>query len=318
MKKIKIAVIGTPSDYINTLLPIIISNCNFSIEWTGIGKADLLIYGPFFNSGDRPFRWLPRNLRPIASNLFNKFNKNLYQRKYKPITLFHTAENIRPDSIKTNYSISFDLAINSKNHYRLPYWMEMIDWTHEGIFSNANPRYGELLSLKVLSNNLGNSFLLRGKTGAFISSHLREPRLSIYEYVKTIIKIDGYGPQFNKDIKNHHESGFLKKELLKNYSFNLCPENGIYPGYVTEKIPEAFHSGCLPISWLDENCKIDFNPNAFINLAPMTTENYEPLKEILGSEKKLLEFSEQPLLLKQPSIEPFKDFVKNILNDARP
>ena len=49
----------------------------------------------------------------------------------------------------------------------------------------------------------------------------------------------------------------------------MCPENGLYPGYYTEKIPEAFYSGCLPITWADENIVADFNSRAFLNLEPL-------------------------------------------------
>ena len=103
---------------------------------------------------------------------------------------------------------------------------------------------------------------------------------------------------------------------MQEFAFNLCPENGMYPGYYTEKIPEAFFADCLPITWTDENVKVDFNPNAFINLAPMSWCNFAPLKEIIQSPQILDGFASQALLLKSPSILPFRDFVKRILEDA--
>ena len=90
----------------------------------------------------------------------------------------------------------------------------------------------------------------------------------------------------------------------------------MYPGYYTEKIPEAFFADCLPITWTDENVKVDFNPQAFINLAPMTWCNYEPLAEIIHSPQALQSYTTQALLLKAPSILPFRDFVKRIIEDA--
>ena len=39
-----------------------------------------------------------------------------------------------------DYAISYDLAIPSQRHFRLPYWMEMIVCSHEGIAGNTNPR----------------------------------------------------------------------------------------------------------------------------------------------------------------------------------
>jgi hypothetical protein len=38
-----------------------------------------------------------------------------------------------------------------------------------------------------------------------------------------------------------------KGEYLKSYKFNICPENTISPGYVTEKLFQALQAGCVPI-----------------------------------------------------------------------
>lgn len=40
-----------------------------------------------------------------------------------------------------------------------------------------------------------------------------------------------------------------KHEYLKQFKFNLCPENDIYVGYVTEKIFDALYADCIPIYW---------------------------------------------------------------------
>jgi hypothetical protein len=91
----------------------------------------------------------------------------------------------------------------------------------------------------------------------------------------------------------------------------------MYPGYYTEKIPEAFFAKCLPITWADENVKVDFNPHAFINLAPMSWCGFSPLKDIVNTPHVLAQYASQALLLQAPSILPFRDFVKRVLEDAR-
>jgi hypothetical protein len=126
-----------------------------------------------------------------------------------------------------------------------------------------------------------------------------------------------FGKSFNTQIKNHSESGLIKFDELQNFAFNLCPENGMHPGYYTEKIPEAFMAGCLPITWVDENVKIDFNPIAFINLAPMSANYFSELAEILHSKNILASYAEQPLLVERPSIEPLKKFIQEILLAAK-
>jgi Glycosyltransferase family 10 (fucosyltransferase) C-term len=151
---------------------------------------------------------------------------------------------------------------------------------------------------------------------ALLSSHLREPRKSLLEALEKVVEIEKFGGNFNPTIRSHHASGFKKIELLRDFSFNLCPENGLYPGYYTEKIPEAFQSGCLPISWTDSNVSIDFNPKAFINLLPFAKTGYEEIRDLLNSKEVLLGYAEQSLLLRRPSIEPFVAFIKNMIQDA--
>jgi hypothetical protein len=144
---------------------------------------------------------------------------------------------------------------------------------------------------------------------------LREPRGSLFTALEKIVPTQGFGAFFNKDIKDHHSSGFLKKDILKDFSYNLCPENGLYPGYYTEKIPEAFHSGCLPITWADENISADFNPSSFLNLQPLFKNDFRDLRDILLNKDRLEIYQAQSLLQKRPSIEPLKDYLKVILSD---
>ena len=40
-----------------------------------------------------------------------------------------------------------------------------------------------------------------------------------------------------------------KFKFLANYRFNLCPENSLGEGYITEKIFDSIRSGCIPIYW---------------------------------------------------------------------
>ncbi len=309
MNNIRIATLGTPHDYQFSLVPIVIEHLGYKIEWTSPTKADLVFLGPFLNDQKKKYGWLPKPLRPLASTVNDSINELVINRRYKPLTIFHTQENVRYDQVQADYSISFDLGVRSEKHFRLPYWMEMLDWSDEGLVGNTNPRYGELIKISNLMSPLGSHFLERGKSCAILSSHLREPRGSLYRAIEKIIPIQGYGAYFDKAIKDHHSSGFLKKDILRKYSFNLCPENGLYPGYYTEKIPEAFNSGCLPITWADENIIADFNENAFINLLKHAKDGYESLSSILLNEKSLHQFPGESLFTKRPTIEPFLMFI---------
>lgn len=61
--------------------------------------------------------------------------------------------------------------------------------------------------------------------------------------------------------------GFERKlAVMSDYRFCICFENSIYPGYISEKIFDAFSAGCVPIyygapdisSYVPDDCYIDF------------------------------------------------------------
>lgn len=316
MKKIRITSQGTPSDYRHSLVPLIIAKLGYQIEWVGSSSADLEIIGSFVSRQAKKMRWVPKPLRKIILPIVERVSIGTASRQYSPLRLFQTGENLRHDHVSADYAISHDLGVMSDRHFRFPYWMEMVDWSHDGLDGNCNPRFGALLQLDQLEKPLGRQFLERERKAILLSSHLREPRASCMQALQRSIAVDGFGPHFDSNIKDHHHSGFLKKDLLAGYAFNLCPENGLYPGYITEKIPEAFAAGCLPITWVDESISVDFNPAAMINLKPMMQDDFSGLADILSSEKKLAGFMDQRLLLRRPSIEPFRQFIARILLDA--
>ncbi|QKM63981.1 hypothetical protein DCO17_01290 [Polynucleobacter tropicus] len=316
MAIIRLSAIGVTSDYYGSLVPVVCKALGYQVQWVRPKHADILIYGPFGNYNQKSLKWCPKPLRPLASKAIAPIDSWLHQRQYQPIKIFQTGENTRPDYVAADYSISFDLGLSGSHHFRMPYWMEMVDWSSEGVTGNQNPRFGRLLSLERLMQPLGKDFLSRPQKAAIFASHLREPRRTLLEAVKQQIEVVQYGRSFDQTVKNHLESGIIKYDELQKVAFNLCPENGMHPGYYTEKIPEAFMAGCLPITWVDENVKTDFNPNSFINLAPMSHNHFSELQEILHSQKILSAYAEQALILNKPSIEPLKNFIRGIIQEA--
>ncbi len=315
MKQLKLSTIGQYYTYKeDSLLPLLISNLGYDIVWVNPDKCDLLIIGKPMNA----LKWiLKKGTSIILPDHYHCFiHKYINSRHYKPLTLFHTCENLRHDSVKADYSISFDFSAEKNKHHRLPYWMEMVDWSHEGLHGNRNKRFGKLFSIRRMMQPLGRKFLSKPRKVSIFASHLDGPRKSIFFAIKKVIDIDGFGKYFDKSISNHTNSGFEKLHILSNYAFNLCPENKLYPGYYTEKIPEAFLGDSLPLTWTDRNVSVDFNPKSFINLEQIEWNNFDVLHQILHSEKMLAAYAEEPLLLTAPSIEPFREFIRNLLCDV--
>lgn len=193
MRSVRIATIGAPDDYRSSLFPIIAQSAGYSIDWTTPHKADLVVYGPFANPNPKPFRWAPRPLRSSIALTRDYLSRTVGQRKIAPLRLFQSAENTRHDFCNADYAISFDLNIPSSTHFRLPYWMEMLDWSHEGITGNLNPRYGPLMTISRLTSPLGNLFLRKKQECVLLSSHLREPRKTLFDAVRKVMPVNGVG-----------------------------------------------------------------------------------------------------------------------------
>lgn len=276
------------------------------LEVTDPNKADLVIVGPFApRKHGRAKRLLAalRGQKPAPSS--------------SALRLFHTSENVRHDAVKADYAISFDLGVASERHFRLPLWMESIDWSHEGTANTPNPRVARLLSIAQLMQPLGRSVLERPRRAALFTSHLNQPRRALFDALSKIMPTKGFGRGFDRSIAGHNESGFAKDVVLRDFAVNLCPENALHPGYYTEKIVEAYGAGCLPVSWADPYVRVDFNPAAFVNALDFTETGYESgLRQSLTPEV-MAAYAEQPLLLEKPRIEPLVEFLKTVLADAR-
>ena len=55
-----------------------------------------------------------------------------------------------------------------------------------------------------------------------------------------------------------------KKQFMKQYQFNICPENSKYPSYHTEKIFHALEAGCIPLYWAINKPELDLiNENKY-------------------------------------------------------
>jgi hypothetical protein len=151
--------------------------------------------------------------------------------------------------------------------------------------------YGNKLSIDKLMKPILNSYSYediknRLNKSILISSHFKPLRRKLFELVNSAIGCDGFGGAFKNQDYNTP-----KKNLLEKYIFNLCPENHLGVGYLTEKILHAFYTGCIPISWCrSEDLKEDFNPEAVVNLFGLDDKQICDL---------LIELSQNKVLLKK-------------------
>ena len=225
-------------------------------------------------------------------------------------TVFVTAENIAPRWNLAPYQIGFDPGVEHPRYLRFPNWQLHLLWPDLPTQPHHN-RYGTRLDIERLMTPLNecNDQAEREPRAIMFASHLNEPRRALYKVVSEVLGCDGFGKVFNQDTRR---SGG-KYVLSKKYTYALCPENSIGPGYITEKIPEAYYAGCVPIAWCrPEDLAIDFNPNAVVNLYGMTdSEQRETLFRLKNDAAFLNALRSEPLLTERPKLEPLIRFLQS-------
>jgi hypothetical protein len=233
--------------------------------------------------------WLER--QHGISEIFENNNFNIWA----------TFENRRPSIESFDLSLSFDLdSFNERNFY-LP--LVYLYLKVEGL-----PKYSTIhdVTLEYCSTRREISKDLAKNRNKFAVSFINNPqplRFTAINELKKISEVDVFGRSVGNYIVN-------KIDTAKNYWFNVCFENDLYPGYVTEKILEAWLSQSIPLYWGDDRGGV-LNPDAYINLA-----QFEDLKEftsyvamIYKDKNRMIEMIEQPLFQKKFEVDNLLEFI---------
>lgn len=165
---------------------------------------------------------------------FNSIHAKTHFLDYDCVRIFQTGENIRTDWNLADYGIDFDYMDFGDRHLHLP------------LFALGNIEQNRVLNK-------------RDKFCAYIvtngSALLRE---QFFDKLSKYKKVDSGGRHRN-NIGHFVED---KHKWLQEYKFNLCFENSSYPGYLTEKLFDAYNAGCVPIYWGDTSLRVGFAENA--------------------------------------------------------
>jgi len=186
-------------------------------------------------------------------------------------------------------SLCMSNTINSANYLRLPYWIFYFFMPYD-----TRDDIRSKLSEFAQNNN-------RQKFCSLITRHDRKnTRTGIYNALSKIEKIDCPGLLFNNDDTLENEYHNNKRLYLKQYKFNICPENALSEGYVTEKLWEALYCGCIPIYACGNTQNPEpgiINPEIFIGFDPQNIDNatVSEIKLLNENEKLIHSWWEKPI-----------------------
>lgn len=191
----------------------------------------------------------------FCDNNFGGNNLNYDMKKVRKI-LF-TGENRRPWEFGVHHAISYD-HLDGPQFYRLPLYV-VDNWVYTRLY-----RLPDIRDIEREGGTNG-----RGFCSFVVMNGSCKIRNDMYHKLSEYKTVDSGGMFLNnvgghisrEPVKFHTE----KFEFLRKRKFNLCYENGIWPGYVTEKIYHAFYSNTIPIYWGSPTVAMDFNADAIIN-----------------------------------------------------
>lgn len=157
-----------------------------------------------------------------------------------------------------NIIYGFKYTDPSKKIFRFPLWL--INYPYYSIDDMDDNILVFIQESYTRNINIPN----RKLEATLLASHQGLLRKELYDEFSKYIPVLCPG----KFIKNYPDEVKDKIEFIKTRLYNICTENSVGEGYVTEKLFDALQGGCIPIysgeylpepDILNENCYMSYN-----------------------------------------------------------
>ena len=248
-------------------------------------KILLFIHSRFSNDGMSKWLFhqqgLPDDIYP------DKFN------------IWCTYENRRPPAENFDLTFSFDTDSFNGTNYYLPLIYLYLDLTQK----NSSYVRHKISPSELLKRRNLNTYENKQKFAVSFINNPDQTRLRAIKELGKISKVDLFGRFSNNYAKD-------KLSISSDYWFTVCFENDIYPGYITEKVLEAWLANTIPLYWGDDKAKI-LNERAIINLKDFgSLEEFVSFVQDLSKDKqRMIDIISQPLLKRDFSMQELEDFI---------
>lgn len=205
---------------------------------------------------------------------------NLTYDHNRVLKIFMTGENRRFYNYKCHMGITFD-HIDDTLHFRIPLYI------HEMHSLKNESKYDEPIEIVEKS----------GFATFVVGNGTAQRRNELFHLVNSYKTVDSGGPHLNNIGHVIPRDTRTKIDFMKTRKFHLAFENSSYPGYVTEKILQAFYARTVPIYWGSPCVDLDFNPDAFINWHDYKNDKkfLEKIIEVDNDEKLYHNMLNQPM-----------------------
>ncbi len=220
---------------------------------------------------------------------------------YDCVRIFYTGECLVPNFNECDYAAGFDRIEFGDRYIRFPYYL----------YHGYEEEYRSLKNRPVYTEAD-----LRRKKGfcSFVVSNCfaQDKRAELFHTISTYKEVASGGRYLN----NIGGAVSDKLAFTADYKFSIACENACYPGYVTEKIVDAFAAGAVPIYYGDPDAVKDFNPKAFIHCSdyPDFEAVKEAVKAIDQDDERYLQMLNEPPVLEWQDPDAFEKFLCEIID----
>lgn len=181
--------------------------------------------------------------------LFCSVFSNSFVYNEKAVRILFSGEYQTPDFNLFDYAMGFDHISFGDRYCRVPLYL---------IYDR------QLLEKAQKRGGMTDAPVYRDKFCSFVYSNGNaDPvRERMFMALDSLKHVDSGGRLLNN-------TGYIVKDKLQfeeNYRFSIAFENASYPGYMTEKVIQAFAAGTIPIYWGDTDADRVLNKKAYINV----------------------------------------------------
>jgi hypothetical protein len=219
--------------------------------------------------------------------------------------VWYTGENERPPFGEWDAYFSFEIdSMRGKNIYWPQAWLAT-----NLLFPNLTktPWNSTIFRFDKAIRDTSQLSNKRKFACAFIGK-IHPTRLHMLKLLSEMGKVDIFGEASRRKVES-------KIEIARSYKFLICPENDLYPGYVTEKPVEAYVSTCIPLYSGIDSFGI-LNSKALVNYANMHSQEefFNSVRELHTNRDQYESVYSERLFKKRPRLENAVAKIKELLN----
>lgn len=228
------------------------------------------------------------------------------------INIFFTGENERPPEGAWDAYLTFDLnSYGNRNAYLPLWWITSSDI----LLPTVSPYLGKTINLDSLLTPRESNFEARKKFCVAFIGKAYPFRMHALSALSRVADVDVFGGI----ARNSHKASAKEKfDISQQYKFVFAFENDLFPGYVTEKSPEAYATGAIPLYW-GSDPRGYLNQDAMINLANFNSlESFtERVREVNSNKEVWTEIANRPFLNKKPSLDEVYELLSRVLEPLK-